>query len=246
MQYHDELEEEEEEHSSNPGIFARIATLLVLTLLVISGIMALNDGQDKKDAAALPVIAESPPPEKVRPEDPGGMDIPHQDASVYENLGKNNKAENSQLMPAAEVPIVQPAPAAPTVAALPDAPAAALPTPSPKTVDAETSAKPETMAEPETADLSKIVQQETAAIPVRLQLGAMSSPEAAKSEWARIKSRYGDVLSGLSPYYSEVNLGEKGSFTRIQTDALPTEDANARCQKLKQSGQACMVVKSAP
>jgi hypothetical protein len=101
-------------------------------------------------------------------------------------------------------------------------------------------------------DLAKIVQQVAAdnqAAPsgpaVRLQLGAVSSADAAQAEWLRMKTQYGDALKDLDSHFSEVNLGDKGTYVRIQTDAISQADAEARCQKLKLANQACMVVKAA-
>jgi hypothetical protein len=247
--------------SSNPGWMARTATILVVILLVLAAYFYLDSDKGTKDPSQLPLITENQRPEKTKPADPGGMDIPHQDASVYDHLGKDAEApEAEKLMPSAEVPVTaMNATAPPSMPAnLPDAlpslPAAPPePAPPPQQAAAAPAQPPAAASENTASDLAKIVQQAAAAnAPVstddasaRIQLGAVTSQAAADAEWTRVKAQYSDALKGLDSHFSQVNLGDKGEFIRIQTDAISTADATARCQKLKSENQACMVVKAA-
>jgi hypothetical protein len=253
MAHHEDDLEEELEASGNPGMMARLATITVLILLGIAIYLYLNADRGAKDPDQLPLITENHPPEKVKPDNPGGMDIPNQDASVYDHLDKSALAEPEKLMPSAEAPVNISATVPPTTPAnipdtLPGLPAATPSAPTTTQAAAVTSPAPAEAAPAD--DLSKIVQQaatEPAAsdASARLQLGAVSNQAAADAEWARVKSQHGDELKGLDSHFSQVNLGDKGTFVRIQTDAMSEADAEARCQKLKLENQACMVVKAA-
>ena len=257
MAHHDE--EDDVEETENPGIMARLATVVVFVLLCVAAYSYLNSDSKTKDRGDLPLITEEHPPEKVKPENPGGMEIPQQDASVYDHLDKNAPQAPEKLMPTAEAPVATvapmtsgPTPTTPpsTPATLPDSLATANSPPAPTPVEKPI---PVVSSQNDAAELAKIVQSAAATTPIstgpdmnaRIQLGAVSNPDAAKAEWARLQSKYGDdALKGLQSHFAEVNLGDKGDFVRIQTEAMTEADAQARCQKLKLSNQACIVIKA--
>ena len=264
MAHHDE-EEDDVEETENPGIMARLATVVVFVLLCVAVYSYLNSDKKAANQSDLPLITEEHPPEKVKPDNPGGMEIPQQDASVYDHLEKNAPTTPEKLMPSAEAPVATVAPAtstAPTTppstpATLPDSLASATTAPAPTPVaPAEKQARPPVVSsQNDAAELAKIVQSAAAPTPApapgaptadaRIQLGAVSNPDAAKAEWTRLQGKYGDdALKGLQSHFSEVNLGDKGDFVRIQTEALTQADAEARCQKLKLANQACIVIKA--
>jgi hypothetical protein len=85
-----------------------------------------------------PLIRADHTPMKMRPDDPGGMDVPHQDKDVYKLLGGNDPRPDSKtverLLPPPETPLPRPEPPAPAVeaptaerspAGIPDLPALA-------------------------------------------------------------------------------------------------------------------------
>ncbi|MGE0255701.1 MAG: SPOR domain-containing protein [Alphaproteobacteria bacterium] len=78
--------------------------------------------------ASLPVLTAPPGPDKRRPDEPGGMTVPHQDKLVYDRLVPGAPTRPvEQLLPAPETPVArprppEPAPAPPVAAAVPAAP----------------------------------------------------------------------------------------------------------------------------
>ncbi len=57
----------------------------------------------------IPVVRADPAPTKVRPSDPGGMDVPDRDKLVYERLqGEAGEKRVERLLPAPETPMVPP------------------------------------------------------------------------------------------------------------------------------------------
>jgi len=79
--------------------------------------------------AATPLIKADNGPTKVRPDQPGGMDVPHQDKLVLNTLPEGDKAGNppvERLLPPAETPLPRPTPTASSAAPTPGgAPSAA-------------------------------------------------------------------------------------------------------------------------
>ena len=68
-----------------------------------------------------PLIKADPSPTKVAPDDPGGLEIPHQETLVYETLDPSaQEAEDESLLPPPEEPLPRPAPAVAEEPAAPD------------------------------------------------------------------------------------------------------------------------------
>ncbi|MCB2106838.1 MAG: SPOR domain-containing protein [Rhodobacteraceae bacterium] len=77
-----------------------------------------------------PVIAAAPDPFKVKPKDPGGMDVPDQDKLVYDRLAPGDAPKRVEnLLPAPEKPVpppvAKPAPAKPAPAVVAEKPSPA-------------------------------------------------------------------------------------------------------------------------
>ncbi len=67
---------------------------------------AYNWGTGKMTSDELPVVRAEPMPEKVRPEQPGGLEVPHQDKMVLNDGVEGEGAPRvERLLPQAEVPI---------------------------------------------------------------------------------------------------------------------------------------------
>ncbi len=91
------------------GGFKWIASLFAL--LFAAGAVGLmiygyNWWQKQRVAsdADMPVIAGPEEAVKLRPTDPGGMNIPHQDATIYDELNNKPSESAEKTMPAAEEP----------------------------------------------------------------------------------------------------------------------------------------------
>ena len=74
----------------------------------------------------------------------------------------------------------------------------------------------------------------------QVQLGAFSSLDKAQSEKSRIEKRYGGTVGGALAIQKP--SGTDGLF-RLKTVGMTESAARSACQKLKSSGQECMVVK---
>src|SRR5205823_13783640 len=188
----------------------------------------------------VPLIRADDRPMKIKPDQPGGMPVPDQNVSVYNE--KPGAAAVEKLLPPPEQPMPRPAPKEPAGAQPAGAapPAAALKPPAPQQQAAATPgpkapAKP-AAKEPPAATPAKSVPSG----PVRIQLGALRSPEAAKDEWARLKREHPDSLGKLTAVAVRADLGDKGVWYRVQTQVFDDAAAADRlCADLKKQKIGC-------
>ena len=100
---------------------SKIAPIMIaaVALAGFGGVVWYAYDQGVRQAAppgATPLIKADTAPTKVRPEQPGGMDVPHQDALVLNNLpdaDKTGAAPVERLLPPAETPLPRPTGTAP-------------------------------------------------------------------------------------------------------------------------------------
>ena len=188
----------------------------------------------------VPLIRADERPMKIKPDQPGGMPVPDQNVSVYNE--KPGAAAVEKLLPPPELPMPRPAPkeavgpqpsaAAPPAAAAKPAAAQqqAAATPAPKAA-----AKPAAKEPPAAAPAKSIP-----AGPVRIQLASLRSPEAAKDEWARLKREHPDTLGKLTAVAVKADLGDKGVWYRVQTQVFDDAAAADRlCADLKKQKIGC-------
>jgi cell division septation protein DedD len=275
---------------------------LVVVLCVIGGGVYAGWHQWGADLVSptgddIPTVRAPDGPFKVRPEVPGGQEIPNRDKDVYGLLEKGKgdspgkaKGKGENLLPRPEMPLPPPAPKSgqsaaeiseegspqmmiepgedddttemveapePPPATTKGTPAASAPTaatpapvgatPTPEQVRA--AAKP---AAPPPPPAVKSEEQIAAAAPTppigakafKIQLSAVRTEAAAKTEWDKLKKSHASVLGRLTLNVEKADLGQKGIYYRIQ--AGPFADraaADAACQELTKQKAACLVVR---
>ena len=200
--------------------------------------------------ADVPLIRADERPTKVKPEKPGGMEIPDRDKMIY----TQKRAAVEHLLPAPEKPMprpiasptpaAQPEPPQPASAGAPAAPGAAAVTPGPvlPAQPQQSGAKPsgKTASAPVAPAKSTTAQMPPAKTGgTRIQLGSVRSEDVARQEWDRIKRTNADLLGGLSAIPIRADLGDKGVFYRIQT--APIADADRICGELKRRNIGCII-----
>src|SRR5579884_1253672 len=182
----------------------------------------------------IPLLRADPHPFKVKPAAPGGMVIPDQNMLVYGE--RHDTVEH--LLPPPEAPMPRPAPpppAPPRAAPAPQAPAAA-----PAAVPA--TAPPPAPAAAMPAAAAKPAAATAQGGGVRLQLGAVRSPQEARREWQRLKHDNADLLGDVAGFAVRADLGAKGIYYRIETAPFADPAAAARvCAALKRRGSECIL-----
>ncbi|HLY46017.1 MAG TPA: SPOR domain-containing protein [Stellaceae bacterium] len=197
----------------------------------------------------VPLIRADGGPTKVKPDQPGGMKIPDQNVSVYNEKPGGPPVES--LLPAPEQPLPRPAPAAespPPAAAAPAppaaAPAAAPPQPAVAAIEAppaaaQPAAKPAAREAP-----PDHVAKGAAGGPIRLRLASLRSAEAARDEWARLKRDNADLLGKLTAVAIRTDLGDKGIYYRVEAGAFSDAGAAERlCGELKRRQLGCILAR---
>ncbi|MEX2644327.1 MAG: SPOR domain-containing protein [Acetobacterales bacterium] len=77
-----------------------------------------------------------------------------------------------------------------------------------------------------------------------LQLGALRSEAAARTEWSRLQKSHQDLLGAMTLDIQRAEVPGKGTFYRIRTGPVADRDAgNAVCGKLALRKIGCFVVK---
>lgn len=215
---------------SAPGPRRSFWPTLVVTgaAVAFGGVLwyAYQDGRGLSGSGEPPLIKADQGPVKVKPDQPGGQDIPFQDSTVYDRLGQNGNGKQppmEKLLPPPETPVQLPQPAlqapqqlsapAPTASATGNADAGAL-APKPPTAPAAAGVQ---LVPPQPAPAQSAPVQAPAAPPAAAQadpIGALAAAALAKPEPA------------VKPPAPAVKGALAGSY-RIQLSAVRTEDAVA-------------------
>jgi cell division septation protein DedD len=219
----------------------------------------------------IPIIQVEPTPFKVKPANPGGYEVPHQDKTVYENIIVENIAEgNSTLAPAAEEPIATfSSPDQPSYQMAPSGFAVPLNhkvevedigvtgSPSDLTINEriviqeapQKASMPQPVKEPaapalEAPALPPVPKPVSALTEgYKVQLASLSTKALAEKEWVILKRKHKDLLKDLSFSVVKADVKGKGTFYRVQAGPLPSKEEAARfCKKLTSQGAACMLV----
>lgn len=198
---------------------------------------------------SVPLIEPDPRPIKIRPDDPGGLRVPNQDELIFErNRGAPLPPSGARLAPEPEAPALdalraqvtqadpRPAPeAAPHPA--PQAAAPARPAPAPQPAPATA---PQTTAAPAAAVALRPVPSGR----VRVQLGALTSEEAARAEWERLARRHADLLGEFRPDIQRFEREGQPPLFRLRTGGFRDIDsARAFCERLRERRVPCIVVR---
>jgi len=156
--------------------------LLLITILVAAvggaGAWWVFDGQYSNIFASnndgqVPTVHAEITPVKIKPANPGGMDVPNQDKLVYERLGQKPPQERvERLLPDAEKPMPKPKPEPkPVVAPEPEKPVA------PAKVAADKMEPPKPPAIP----TKKVVEEKIASmVPTEKEVAAVKAPKPAE------------------------------------------------------------------
>ena len=90
-----------------PKRFLPPGVLTLIALTALGGIIwyAYPRGADRYTNLDVPVVKADTAPIKEKPENPGGMEVSHQDSTVFDPLQKSSSAEIEKLTPAPEQPL---------------------------------------------------------------------------------------------------------------------------------------------
>jgi len=198
------------------GVSARkMFVALVLVLLagaIVAGTMFWLGRRDPAVTGAPELIRAEPGPYKVKPEDPGGLDVAGDSETAYStSAGEDpDAALDVRRLPEEMVP----PPAAPAEPAPPKR------------------APPKEIKEP-------VPPEAPAALGPTVQLGAYASTIKADTAWKMLSGRFPEVAA-LKKSVVTATVGGK-SIHRLRAVGS-TEQTRAACAALKAAGESCLVV----
>lgn len=228
----------------NTKRMAIIAGAIGGSLLLLMGVWSLTGHR----RTGIPVIEADVRPVRERPVNKGGLVV----AGAEENFGAGESEGMPVMAPAPETPAIAalkarpPAQAeeAPQVAVAPrsdesaesgnvaTAAAPVRPTPAPVAAASVSVAK--------SAPAAKTAVAPVAAGKIQVQLAALTTEEAAKTEWTRLQHRYATVLGNRSPVFTHTERDGK-SFWRIRVAGFSEQHAaNGFCDTLRAKGASCV------
>ena len=212
-----------------------------VAVVLALGVMALSAGGlwigyrmsiSRMHSGEIPLIHADTDPIKVKPDHPGGMEIPNRDRFVFNPTGG---MPVERLLPPPENPLPRPA----SVNAAPTQAAPVVAAPAPQAPTAAPAPAPVVTAPPQTAAVPS-----TVAGGYRLQLGAVKAPEVAKQEWDRIRRQNPDLVGSLAVSVDRADLGDRGVFYRIHVGPIAdAAQAERVCAQLRQRGVGCILAK---
>ena len=189
---------------------------------------------------------------KVKPADPGGMTVPHQDLLVIDLLksGGADTGEVETLQPRASAPEPPPISAGKTDSAAAD--------PAP---DSATPAAPDAADVPVTgSENAAAIQKKTVKAPsvkpaakpaIRqsdepvfvIQLAAFRNDEKANEIASLLSEKHSSRLQGVRLQTMRLDTGSNGVFFRVVSAPMSRAEAENTCTKLRRAGQDCFLRK---
>ncbi|HET7316001.1 MAG TPA: SPOR domain-containing protein [Sphingomicrobium sp.] len=212
--------QEVEDEDAPRGISARTMLVGIVLVLLIAAAVAATFfwlGRREAGAAGAPELIQAPAkPYKIKPKDPGGLDIAGQSQTSFDTSA--GKDVDSQLNLGIGEHVA--------------APAAGSEEDSGQTDDGvaeKVVAKPEPKPQPSGAPGTVI------------QLGAYSNKAQAERAWTVLSTRF-DVLSSLTKVVVPYSAGGSSGY-RLRAAAASADAASAACKTIQAGGESCFVAR---
>jgi hypothetical protein len=202
------------------GVSARkmLAALLVVLVAaaIVAGTFFYLGRQDPVGIGAPELIRAAPGPYKVKPSDPGGLDVAGESETAFQTSAGEDSDAQLDLNAMAEQPIARPPKPEP------QAPPKRIPPGETKVPVKDTPAPP---PPPQPSGGSGSV----------IQLGAYKNAAQAERAWTALSSRFPGV-AGMT----KLVVPFSGGF-RLRAGAASPADAKQACQVLRVAGENCFV-----
>ena len=240
------LEPLPEEYATDSDMTGRrmlIAALTVVILAIFGGLIWYSylEGTDN---GPVPAVRADKSVVKIKPDNPGGMEVPDQDKRVFDRIATDQADTNENLAPSAELPVERPVASDnaedTTENAKADVTDAILP-PTPENMDSSS----QNDAESAPQKLATIEPASTKSDGgYMVQLGAFGKKESAELLWKKLQKENPELLADLGSDIMMIDLGKKGVLYRLRGGMIGERtSADDICSALKAKKQACIVVK---
>jgi hypothetical protein len=198
------------------GVPARRMLAALLVVLLAAGLVSATffwlGRQNSGDTSGAPeLIKAEAAPYKVKPADPGGLDVAGESETAFETSAGQDTDAQLDLSKTSETPIAPP----------PKAKAEPAPTAATKPVEAKAKEKPEA---PPTGGKGSVIQ-----------LGAFANQAQAERAWSALSARFPTVAA-----MNKMIIPFSGGI-RLRAAATSPAEAKQACQALKVAGENCFV-----
>jgi cell division septation protein DedD len=201
--------------------------------VIAAAVLGIFWYQDRPVTGGTGQLIEAQPGDyKVKPDQPGGMQVAGEGDSVFTTSEGGTSNSSVDLAAVPETPIAPVAQATPKAQPAPTASpssrvAADVPPPSAKNAAADAV---RSAARPAAATAGGAI----------VQLGSFPSAASANSAWKQLSARF-SYLGGLGQTVQQAEVNGR-TVHRLRVNAGSAEQAKEICAKLKVAGEACFVV----
>jgi cell division protein FtsN len=212
--------QEVEDEDSRRGISGRAMLLGLIVVLLVAGAVWASFfwmGRKQGGEAGAPELIRAPEqPYKVKPDDPGGLDITGSRTTFQTSAGEDVDSRLNTEATGEHVAVTLPEPKTipPNETKVPAPAEEAAPKPPPKP-----SGAPGTV----------------------IQLGAFKNVAQAERAWTALRARFG-TLSGMSKLIVPYSAGGSSGY-RLRAGAASPEAAKAACQAIQAGGESCFIAR---
>ena len=236
----------------------------IFGLVSISGLVwfALNQGDLIGERQDLPLVKAENSPIRVKPDNPGGLEVPNRDRLILKNLETANPSKlgvPEKLIPRAESPIFTGNKE--TSLGAPDNEKIS----NDKGVEQKQEKIKNSKLKRKSSELKKSEgynkgqdkkRQKNKSLTIetkqrviskatthRVQLASLAKQKAADQFWKQMKKKHPTLFGEMLGRIVKIKLKSKGTFYRVQGDAISRNTAEKICKIMKTKKQACLVVK---
>ncbi|HEY0269690.1 MAG TPA: SPOR domain-containing protein [Sphingomonas sp.] len=230
-------EEPAEEGVSTGRLIVGLIVALIALGFVVGGVYWLKQRAGGPAAATgdPALIAAQPGPIKVKPAEPGGMEVKGQGDSSYATSEGADPRAKIDLSAVPEAPVTKTASAAVAAPVLAPAPAAKAPV---APLSAPAAVKP-IPPKPTPPAPKPVAVAPAVGGGAQVQLGAFANQALANSAWKSLSGRF----AVLAPLGESVQQAEVNGKTVYRLRVSAGGQASDICARLKVAGEACLVVK---
>ncbi|MDC0476887.1 SPOR domain-containing protein [Alphaproteobacteria bacterium] len=186
---------------------------------------------------------------KVKPADPGGMAVAHQDLLVIDMLksGVADAGEVETLQPSASAPEPPPITAGKTDIAAADLLKDSATPASPAATGAESentaAIQKKTAKAPSVKPTAKPAIKQSNSQVFVIQLAAFRSDEKAREIASLLSEKHSSRLQGMRLQSMRLDTGSNGVFFRVVSAPISRTEAENTCRNLRRAGQDCFLRK---
>ena len=205
------VEDEDEPQGISARRMLTALAIVILAVLIIAGTFFWIGNRDSGAAGAPQLIKAPGTPYKIKPPNPGGLDISGESETAFETSAGEDKDARLDLNKLPETPVAKPV----------------KPEPAPTTTTDDKAAAPQEKPVPEA--------KPTGGSGSVVQLGAFANQAQAERAWTALSARFPN-LGALNKLIVPFSGG-----IRLRAGAASPADARQVCQTLKAAGENCFV-----